>query len=103
VSIQAADNKHETRMQRLQQLLDSGALKQSGHLLNSLRPGEIAHLLEGLPIAEREIVWNLVNEENDGEVLMELADDVRASLISQMKQDEVVAVSEGLDTDDRPT
>ncbi len=100
MSIQAADNKHETRMQRLQALLDSGALKQSGHLLNSLRPGEIAHLLEGLPIAEREIVWNLVNEENDGEVLMELADDVRADLISRMKQDEVVAVSEGLDTDD---
>ncbi len=100
MSIQAAENRHETRMQRLQKLLDSGALKQSGHLLNSLRPGEIAHLLEGLPLAEREIVWNLVNEENDGEVLMELADDVRAGLISQMKQDEVVAVSEGLDTDD---
>jgi magnesium transporter len=97
---QAPENNHDIRLLRLQELLDSGTLQQTGRLLNALTPGEIAHILEALPIAKREIVWELVNEENDGEVLMELADEVRADLISRMDHDEVVAVSEGLDTDD---
>jgi magnesium transporter len=97
---QAPENNHDTRLLRLHELLDSGTLQQTGRLLNALTPGEIAHLLEALPIAKREIVWELVNEENDGEVLMELADEVRADLISRMDRAEVVAVSEGLDTDD---
>jgi magnesium transporter len=98
--VQAPENNHDTRLLRLHELLDSGTLQQTGRLLNALTPGEIAHLLEALPIAKREIIWELVNEENDGEVLMELADEVRADLISRMDRDEVVAVSEGLDTDD---
>jgi magnesium transporter len=97
---QAPENNHDTRLLRLHELLDSGTLQQTGRLLNALTPGEIAHLLEALPIAKREIVWELVNKENDGEVLMELADEVRADLISRMDREEVVAVSEGLDTDD---
>jgi magnesium transporter len=97
---QAPENDQDIRLQRLHELLDSGTLQQTGRLLNALTPGEIAHLLEALPIARREIVWELVNEENDGDVLMELADEVRADLISRMDRDEVVAVSEGLDPDD---
>ncbi len=100
MSLQAAENNQDTRLERLQELLDSGTMQQSGRLLNALTPGEIAHILEALPISQRDIVWGLVDEENDGDVLMELADDVRADLISRMDKAEVVAVSEGLDTDD---
>jgi magnesium transporter len=100
MSIQAAENSQDTRLQRLQELLDSGTMQQSGRLLNTLTPGEIAHILEALPITQRDIVWSLVDEENNGDVLMELAEDVRADLISRMDHAEVVAVSEGLDLDD---
>ena len=100
MSLQAVENSQDTRLERLQELLDSGTMQQSGRLLNTLTPGEIAHILEALPITQRDIVWGLVDEENDGDVLMELAEDVRADLISRMDHAEVVAVSEGLDTDD---
>jgi magnesium transporter len=99
-SEQAANENQLTRLQRLQEMLDSGTMQHSGRLINALASGEIAHLLEGLPIAERVIVWRLVNEENAGDVLMELADDVRADLISRMEPEQLVAVSEGLDMDD---
>ena len=100
MSLQAAENNQDTRLKRLQELLDSGTMQQSGRLLNALTPGEIAHILEALPISQRDIVWGLVNEESNGDVLMELAEDVRADLISRMDHAEVVAVSGGLDTDD---
>ncbi len=100
MSAQAPENNQDTRLQRLHELLDSGTLQQSERLLNALTPGEIAHILEALPLAKREIVWELVEPEKDGEVLVELADEVRADLISRMDREEVVALSENLDTDD---
>ena len=73
-----------TRLDRLHLALESGALLQAGKMLNALHPGEIAHLLESLPMAQREMIWELVNEENGGEVLTLLADEVREDRISQM-------------------
>jgi magnesium transporter len=95
-----ADQIDDTRLQRLQEVLDSGTLQQAGRMLNAMQPGEIAHLLEGQPLAEREILWGLVSDENDGEVLVHLTDEVRADLISKMNKAELLAATEGLDTDD---
>ncbi|MES9888428.1 MAG: magnesium transporter, partial [Candidatus Sedimenticola sp. 6PFRAG1] len=100
MSFQVAENSDDTRLQQLQVVLDSGTLQQARRMLNALQPGEIGHLLESLPMAEREIVWGLVDEENDGEVLVHLTDEVRADLISKMNKAELLAASEGLDTDD---
>ncbi|MGD8310237.1 MAG: CBS domain-containing protein, partial [Chromatiales bacterium] len=91
---------HKNRLQRLQEVLDRGALKHAGKLLNALQPAEIAHLLESLPYAEREIIWGLVSEEHDGEVLLHVNDEVRADLIRKMDLPELLAAAEGLDTDD---
>ncbi|MES9965364.1 MAG: magnesium transporter [Candidatus Sedimenticola sp. 20ELBAFRAG] len=100
MSFQVAENSDDTRLQQLQVALDSGTLQQARRMLNALQPGEIGHLLESLPMAEREIVWGLVDEENDGEVLVHLTDEVRADLISKMNKAELLAATEGLDTDD---
>jgi magnesium transporter len=100
MSAKAVENSHDTRLERLQEILDSGTLQHAGRMLNALQPGEIAHLLEALPLAEREIVWGLVDDENDGEVLVHLTDEVRADLISKMNRAELLAATEGLDTDD---
>ncbi|HEC16579.1 MAG TPA: magnesium transporter [Sedimenticola sp.] len=98
--LQAQQNQEETRLQALQKVLDSGTLQQVARMLNALRPAEIAHLLEALPLAEREIVWGLVEEEDEGEVLVQLTDEVRASLVSKMDKEQLLAAAEGMDTDD---
>jgi len=100
MSDQAPVQTGSTRLDRLHAALESGTLQQARRMLNALHPGEIAHLLESLPLAQRDIVWRLVNEENGGEVLILVADEVRADLISKMATAELLAATEGLDTDD---
>lgn len=80
--------------------LGSGRLAAVRRLLNSLAPGEIARVLESLAIDQRLVAWGLVDPELDGEVLVHVADEVRASLIQAMDREELLAATENLDLDD---
>ncbi|HHM05616.1 MAG TPA: magnesium transporter [Gammaproteobacteria bacterium] len=80
--------------------LESGALNSVRRMLNGLYPAEIAHLLESLPAEERELAWELVSPDLEGDVLLHLSDDVRSGLIKEMAPHELVAASEHLETDD---
>lgn len=90
----------DDRLQAITDLLRDGTLAQVGRELRGMHPAEIAHLLEALPIEQREVVWDLVQVDLDGDVLLEVNDDVRASLIREMDDQELVAATEGLETDD---
>jgi len=94
---------HHTRMTRLESLrraLDQGTVRQVGRLVNSMHPAEVASLLESLPPAQREIVWDLVDTEVEGDVLVELNEEVRADLIRDMEAEDLVAAAENLELDD---
>jgi magnesium transporter len=94
---------HPTRMTRLESLrraLDQGTVRQVGRLVNSMHPAEVASLLESLPPAQREIVWDLVDSEVEGDVLVELNEEVRADLIGDMEAEDLVAAAENLELDD---
>lgn len=95
-----AETSEDSRLLRLQDILASGAVREAARLLRSLAPAEIAHLLEALPPAEREIIWNLVDEEHDGQILLLVTDEVRASLIRHMDPEELLAATNNLDLDD---
>ncbi len=94
------NNSDNNRLLFLQDVLDSGALQQAARMLNALRPAEVAHLLESLPLPQREIVWELLDDTTDGEILLQVTDEVRDDLISRMNSAELVAATAGLDTDD---
>jgi magnesium transporter len=96
----ATETSEESRLQRLQDILASGAVREASRLLRSLAPAEIAHLLESLPSAEREIIWNLVDEEHDGQILLLVTDEVRDSLIRHMDPQQLLAATANLDLDD---
>src|SRR3990167_1249524 len=68
--------------------------------LDSLHPADIAYILEALPIEQRLLVWDLVKSERDGEILIEVSDAVRESLIAAMNREELRAAAENLDTDE---
>jgi magnesium transporter len=68
--------------------------------LDSLHPADVAYILEALPIEERLQVWDLVKAERDGEILLEVSDAVRQTLIADMDSDELLAAAEQLDTDE---
>lgn len=68
--------------------------------LDLVHPADIASMLEQLPLAERLTVWNLVKTEHDGEILLEVSDAVRETLIEDMDTEELLAATEQLDTDE---
>lgn len=80
--------------------LQSGRLAAVRRLLNSLTPGEIARVLESLSLDQRRIAWGLVDPDDDGEVLVHVADEVRSSLIEDMDREELLAATGSLELDD---
>ena len=68
--------------------------------LARLHPADIAFVLEALPLDERLYIWDLVKAERDGEILVEVSDAVRESLISTMDTEELVAATEALPADE---
>lgn len=79
---------HKQNLQELQKKLDA------------LHPADVAYILEALPLEQRLDVWELVKAERDGEILLEVSDAVRQTLIADMDSDELLAAAEQLDTDE---
>lgn len=94
------EDKTAWHLEHVSEALDSGTKSQVQQLVNSLSGGEIADLLESLPLTKRLAVWELVDIETDGEVLVEVNDEVRATLIRDMGSDELVAAVGDLEIDD---
>jgi magnesium transporter len=84
----------------LSQALDSGNQKQVRHLLKNLSASEIGDLLESLPLAKRLAVWDVTDPELEGDVLVEVNDEVRGTLIRDTSAEDLVAAVDDLDLDD---
>jgi len=67
--------------------------------LEKLHSADVASILEALPTEERLVVWDLVRTDREGEILLEVSDAVRESLIAAMDSRELVAAAETLEAD----
>jgi len=76
------------------------ALGQLQQLLDALHSADIAHILEALPLPKRLAVWQLVKVERDGDILLEVSDAVRESLIAAMDGAEIIAAAREMDADE---
>jgi len=98
------EHQHEEKtarhLDRLSDALDSGVQSQVKKLLNSLNGAEIGDLLESLPQARRQVVWDLVKVDLDGDVLVEVNDEVRAGLIRDTSPGDLIQAVGDLDIDD---
>ena len=73
---------------------------ESKFLLTSLRPSEIAQVLEGSRPTTRRVIWQLLEEEDRNHVLQHLGDEVRADFLEAMDTAQLVAAADDMDTDD---
>jgi len=90
-----------SKLQHLESALESGALAQVRRILNSdLQAADVAHLLESSPPKERKLLWGLIDEENEGDVLQHLGDEIQSWLLNQMSVQEMANAISDLDTDD---
>lgn len=78
----------------------NNALVHARKLLHAAHPGEIAHLLEAMPASQREVLWGLVKEEDRGDILANLNEDVLAHLAEHMDTEDLLEVVAGMAVDD---
>ena len=69
-------------------------------IVNALHPADIAFILESLPVQQRQAVWQLVSQEHDADVLLEVEDWVRESLIESMDHEDLIAATGAMDADE---
>lgn len=97
---QDRSQKTEDQIIALSNAMETGTMQHARGMLNELSPAEIAHLLESLPHTERNIIWELVDSEKEGEVLIQLGEELRATLIRDMSLQDLVSATSGMDVDD---
>jgi magnesium transporter len=90
----------QANLSLLREKLGGGSVRSAQMLVGSLHPSEVARLLESLPPPERAVIWEMVQPDIEGDVLVELAEEVRDGLIEGMPTDELVAAIEGMELDD---
>lgn len=88
------------RHELVESLVQKQNIAELQNKLEQLHPADVAYVLEALPLDERLAVWDLVKAERDGEILLEVSDAVRETLIAHMETKELVAATEQLDTDE---
>ncbi len=90
----------EQRLERFSEVIETGSLLQLQNMINAMHPAEIAHLLESSPSSRRQFLWELIDTESEGEILVELGEEVRASLVDAMESDELIKSIKNMDVDD---
>lgn len=80
--------------------LNSGTFVDVRRMLNGLSPADVAHLIESSPPKFRQILWQMVDVDREGEILGELGDDLQAQFLGKMNATEVVQLTEHLEDDD---
>jgi len=94
------DNDNDTQFAELTDNIHEGSLTAARNVMLAMHPAEIADALESLPTARRRILWELVDTTIEGEVLMEVHEEVRTDLVRQMDFEELQIATEQLDVDD---
>ncbi|HWM42034.1 MAG TPA: magnesium transporter [Burkholderiales bacterium] len=100
VERQAAPKHDLAKHDLVEKLVHKQHLAELRAKLDRLHAADIAYILEALPLEERLAVWDLVKADRDGEILVEVSDAVRESLIEAMDSRELVAAAETLEADE---
>ncbi|TDO99881.1 magnesium transporter [Marinomonas balearica] len=91
----------QEHLQTVNESLESGTTMQIRYLLNGALPAQdVARLLESSPPKERKLLWDLIDDKNEGDVLQYLSEDISAEFMKSMDTERLVAVSEQFEHDD---
>ena len=88
------------KFDELQKALNSGMFVHVRQILMDTPACDVALLLESSPYKNRQVLWQLVDHDDQGDILEELSEDVQKSIVKQMQAHQLAAATEGMDTDD---
>ena len=80
--------------------VESHNIEHIKELFSHLVAEEIAEILESTPIRERQVLWEAVNSDQQGEILTHTNDEVTANLLKSLATHEIIEIAEDLETDD---
>lgn len=80
--------------------LSSEKYAESKDVLNSLPAYETALIIESSPPKKRALIWQLIEESKEGEILKNLSNDVRETVLTYMDPEEVAIVTKDLEPDE---
>lgn len=89
--------------EKLESLLnssDSSRIADVSSMLNDMPPADVAHLIESSTPKLRQLLWQLVDTELEGEVIGELSEDLQSQFLAEMDASEVALMTEGMADDD---
>jgi len=89
-----------TQLDEIIRSFDAGTWDDMRYLLSSLKPHEVASLLESTPPKVRQVLWELLDKETGNQILQHLNEDVRADFLESMNTADLVAAGDKLETDD---
>ncbi len=90
----------EQQSSALAENITDGSLSAARKIMLAMHPAEIADALEALPPNRRRVLWEIIDLDLEGEILMEVGDEVRESLVRDMDVEELRAATGQLDLDD---
>ncbi|WP_206485197.1 magnesium transporter [Thalassotalea sp. G2M2-11] len=90
----------QQRLQQVNEALGSGMFVYVRKLLQNMTAYDLALLLESSPTKSRTVLWQLIDHDHHGEVLEELNEEVRKSILKNIRPEKLAAVAEGMDVDD---
>ncbi|WP_029934006.1 magnesium transporter [Thiomicrospira pelophila] len=70
------------------------------YFLETMAAEDIADVLEATPPKLRNIIWQFVDPDKQGDILGHTNDEVRSALLDQLETEQIVEIAEDLETDD---
>lgn len=89
----------QLRRREVKKALKNGMFVLARSILDKMPACDVAFLLESSPPADRKVLWNLTDHDQHGEILEELNEDAKDGIINLMGTDNLVAATEGMETD----
>ncbi|WP_372880500.1 magnesium transporter [Psychromonas sp.] len=90
----------QKKLQEVNKALESGMFVLARSILQKTPACDVALLLESSPPTNRKILWSLTDHDQQGEILDELNEDAKDSIIALMDATNIASATEGMDTDD---
>ena len=90
----------DSKLARVDRALYTGTLGDLAGIVGDLSPGDLAHLITSYPQRIRQVIWSLLEPEQEADVLNELPEELRNQFLIEMEPQALASLVGQLDDDD---
>jgi len=98
--VESEENTRQSTVSQIKHLIASRSGQEIQSLLYELKPQDLADVLESSPPAQRTMLWELLDESQQSEIIRHVDEDVVLSLLSDKSGKQIATVLEQTDDDD---